>query len=773
MKAESMRAESMRADNMSSNRITVESGLSRRGFLGTIFSAGALVLGAKFFESDALAAGTVDGAAFHPGVYLGIEPDGTVIIVTHRSEMGTGIRTVLPSVAADELDADWKRVKIQQAIGDMKYGNQNTDGSCSIRDFYQAFREAGASARLMMERGAAKQWGVSADECKAANHEVTHAKSGRKMGYGDAAVLAAKESLPAKETLKFKPASEYKYIGKDTVITDLDGIVTGKAGFGMDARRPGMVYASIERSPVLGGTIKSVDTKETRAVKGVIDVVTIDNAKPPYLFQALGGIAVIADSTWAAMQGRKKLKVEWIAGEHAVMSDGPYRKAMEEVVSKKQKVVRNVGDVDAEFAKGGKIIEANYWIPTLSHAPMEPPVAVAEYKEGPAGGKVECWCPTQNPQAVQDTVSAAVGIKPADVVCNVTLLGGGFGRKSKPDYVAEAAILSKKLGKPVKVTWTREDDIHWDYYQAGGALYMKAAVDAAGKPSAWLQRSVYPPMFFIFNEKQRDASPVELGLGFIDVPFELKNHRAENGPIDPHLRYGWLRSVTNIPNLFAISSFTDELAHAAGKDSIDYYLDLLGPDRKIDFKAQNIDPWNHGRTVEDFPLDTARMRHVVELVREQSGWSKYKKTKNRALGFSAHRSFLTYVATVVEIEIDSAGKLHVPQVHVAADLGKVINPDRVKNQFEGAAAFGVSIAMFGEITASDGRIQQSNFNDYPVARMDEAPRITYVHLVDSNELPAGAGEPGVPPMAPAIVNAIFAATGKRIRELPLKKAKLV
>ena len=759
----------MRAESMSMNRITVESGLSRRGFLGTIFSAGALVLGARFVESDAFAAGTVDTAAFHPSVYLGIEPDGTVIIVTHRSEMGTGIRTVLPSVAADELDADWKRVKIQQAIGDMKYGNQNTDGSCSIRDFYDAFREAGASARLMLERGAAKQWGVSADECRAANHEVLHAKSGRKMGYGEAAVLAAKETLPAKGTLRFKTAKEYKYIGKDVQLTDLDGIVTGKAGYGMDARRPGMVYASIERSPVLGGTLKSVDDKDARAVKGVIDVVTIDPAKPPYLFQALGGVAVIADSTWAAMQGRKKLKLEWVAGEHAILSDGPYRKAMEEVVTKKQKVVRNVGDVDAEFAKGGKTLEANYWVPTLSHAPMEPPVAVAEYKDG----KVECWAPTQNPQAVQDTVSAAVGIKPADVTCNVTLLGGGFGRKSKPDYVAEAAILSKKLGKPVKVTWTREDDLHWDYYQAGGALYMKASVDAAGKPEAWLQRSVYPPMFFIFNEKQRDASPVELGLGFIDVPFAIKNQRAENGPIDPHLRYGWLRSVTNIPNLFAISSFTDELAHAAGKDPIAYYLDLLGPDRKIDFAAQNIDTWNHGKKVEEYPIDTARMRKTVEMVREQSGWAKFKKTKTRALGFSAHRSFLTYVATVVEIEIDAAGKLHIPQVWVAADLGKVINPDRVKNQFEGASVFGVSIAMTGEITASDGRIQQSNFNDYPVARMDDAPRITHVHLMESDELPAGAGEPGVPPMAPAICNAIFAATGKRIRELPLKKAKLV
>jgi isoquinoline 1-oxidoreductase beta subunit len=389
---------------------------------------------------------------------------------------------------------------------------------------------------------------------------------------------------------------------------------------------------------------------------------------------------------------------------------------------------------------------------------MEPPVAVAEFKNG----KVETWAPTQNPQAVQDTVAKALGIKPEDVTCHVTLLGGGFGRKSKPDYVAEAAILSKQLGKPVKVVWSREDDIRFDFYHAVAAMYMKAATDEKGRPVAWLQRSVFPPIMSQEDVNAKYGS-FELDMGWNDVPFEIANFRAECGPADTHIRIGWMRSVANIPHAFAVQSFTDELAAAAGRDRVEYLLDVLGQPRKIDLR-----PPAERKGPDPYMLDTARMRRVIEIAAEQSGWAKKKPGNGRALGIAVHRSFLTYVATVVEVEVDK-GTIRIPRVDMVLDTGKVIHPDRVKAQLEGAAVFGTSVALMGEITAANGRVQQSNFNNYPVARLNEAPLETHVHIVPSSAPPAGVGEPGVPPMSPAICNAIFAATGKRIRELPIKK----
>ena len=738
--------------------------VTRRTFLGGVFSAGAFVLSARVLPLEALAASanasssTAANAAWNPSVYLGIETDGTVIVVAHRSEMGTGIRTGLPMIVADELDADWARVKVEQALGDAKYGSQNTDGSCSIRDFGDAMRDAGATARLMLVRAAATKWGVPAEECKAQNHQVVHAASNRKLGYGELVSLASQQPVPKKEELKYKPASEYRYIGKDFPTVDRDDICAGRGTFGVDAKMPGMVYASIERSPVLGGKVKSFDDQEAKKVPGVQQTVVIPGFKPPHQFQALGGVAVIANNTWSAFKGREALKVEWESSEHASYDSTAYKKELFETVRKPQKVARNIGDVDAEFAKGGKTHEAEYYVPHLSHAPMEPPAAVAEFKEG----KVVVYAATQNPQAVQDTVAAAVGINKKDVECHVTLLGGGFGRKSKPDYVAEAAILSKAVGKPVKVAWSREDDIRFDYYHTVSAMYVKAALDEKGKPTAWLQRCAFPSMMSTFSAQATAASGGELGMGWTNLPFDIPNHRAENGPAQHHLRIGWLRSVANIQHAFAIHSFVDELAQLAKRDSVEYLLDVLGPARKIDLASRS-------PLAAKYPLETGRLRNVIELAAERSGWAKKKPTKGRALGIAAHWSFLTYVAAVVEVEVDANGKLRIPRVDIAVDAGRVITPDRVKAQFEGASVFGAGIALMNEITAAGGAIQQSNFHDYQVARMTDAPIETRVHIVQSDAPPAGVGEPGVPPMAPAICNAIFAATGKRIRELPIKK----
>jgi isoquinoline 1-oxidoreductase beta subunit len=738
---------------------------SRRAFLRQSFGAGALVLGARMIPAPALAA--LESAVFAPNVFVGVKSDGTVVIVATRSEMGTSSRTVVPLILADEMEADWKRVKIEQAIGDAKYGEQDTDGSHSVRSFFGVMQECGASARTMLQQAAAKQWGVPAAECKAVLHQVIHTPSGKKLGYGELAAAAAKLPVPDKSQLVFKKKSEYRYIGKDFPIYDLADITHGKATFGMDAKVAGMVYASIEHSPVLGGKIKSVDNKEALQVRGVSQTVEIPDFKPPHAFQALGGIAVIADNTWAAFQGRKKLKVTWDAGENASYTSAEYKKQLQATARQPGKVVRNVGDVDKGFAGAAKTLEAEYYVPHLAHASMEPVVAVADFRDG----KCTLWAPVQNPQATQDTVAAAVGIDKKNVICNVTLLGGGFGRKSKPDFCAEAAILSKQLSKPVKVVWTREDDIRFDYYHSVNAMYLKAGLDSRGKPVAWLQRTVFPSIDSTFGLNVKYGGAGELGMGFTDMPFDIANLRAENGEAVNHVRIGWLRSVANIYHAFAISSFADECAHAAGRDPKDYLLDLIGPPRVIDLKAQGVDYPNMG-PIEQYPVDAGRLRTVVELAAEKSGWGKRTLPKGHALGIAAHRSFLSYIATVVEVAVSPDGKISIPRVDTVVDAGMIVNPDRVKSQFEGAAVFGTSLTLMSEITATAGKIDQSNFHDYRVARMNEAPMDTRVHIVESDAPPAGVGEPGVPPFAPALCNAIFAATGKRIRELPIGKQKV-
>ena len=745
-------------------------GVSRRGFLHGALVGGVFVLSARFIPEPLWAAeGEAAAPPFEPSLWMSIASDGTVTIVAHRSEMGCGSRTALPLVVADELDADWSKVKIEQAIGDPKYGEQDTDGSHSVRSNFDLMRQVGATGRVMLISAAAAQWGVSPKDCTTEPHFVVHRASGRKLGYGEVAAAAAKLPVPKKEDVALKERSQWRYIGKESnSLFDLPEIVTGTAIFGMDATMPGMVFASVEHPPVLGQKVKSYDDKDALKVPGVQKTLTIDVFKPPHLFQPLGGVAVIADNTWATFKGRKSLKIEWDSSPNSVYNSGPYRKILEATSRKPCKLVRNVGDVDAAFAQssktGGKIIEAEYYAPHLAHASMEPPVAVAEYRDG----KVLAWAPTQNPQAVQETIAGVLGIKKEDVTCHVTLLGGGFGRKSKPDQVAEAAVLSKQVGKPVKVVWSREDDIHFDFFHSVAAMYMKAAIGADGKPTAWLMRTVYPPIGSTFDVSAVYADD-EMGLGWNNLPFDIPNHRAENGPADYHVRIGWLRSVANIYHAFAIHSFADELAHNAHKDSVQYLLELIGPPRIVALDLKG----DEAEDAKNYPLDTARLRRVVEMVAEKSGWGKGSTGKGHGFGIAAHRSFLTYVATVVEVEIDSRGQVHIPNVWTALDAGTVVSPDNVRNQFEGAAVFGTSLALFGEITTTNGVIDQSNFNNYQVTRMNRAPRHVDVQIVKSDAPPAGVGEPGVPPFAPALYNAVFAATGKRVRELPLSKTKLV
>ncbi|HET7892334.1 MAG TPA: molybdopterin cofactor-binding domain-containing protein [Candidatus Sulfotelmatobacter sp.] len=746
--------------------------VSRRRFLQGAFGAGALVLAARYIPPmlvhghTAGAQTDADRAAFHPNIFVGIQPDGTIYIVAHRSEMGTTIRTSLPLVLADELDADWKRVKINQAIGDKRYGDQNTDGSHSIRSFYDTMRECGAAARWMLIQAAAQQWNVPVSECTTETHTVVHNPSGRRAGYGELASAAARLAVPKKEQLTLKKSSQWRYIGKGMTSVDLEDLCTGKAMYGMDARMEGMAYASIEHPPVFGGKIKTLDDQEALKVAGVNQVVQIEPFKPPCAFQPLGGVAVIADNTWAAFQGRKKLNITWDNGPNESYDSAEYKKELRETAHKPGKLIRSVGDPNQDFPSGNNVFDADYYVPLLAHTPMEPMVALADFKDG----KLTAWAPSQNPQGAQATIASELGIPIEDVVCHVTLLGGGFGRKSKPDYIAEAAVLSKKLGRPVKVVWTREDDVKFDYYNAVAAMYMKAAVDEKGKPTAWLQRSVFPPITSIFDVNAVYGDPAHLAQGWTDFPYDLPSIRIENGPAPAHVRIGWLRSVANIYHAFAIQCFTDELAHRAKRDPVEYMLDLIGPSRTLDFT--NVQYPNYGADYKTYPWETGRLRSVIEMVADKAGWGKRKSTKGHGFGFSAHRSFLTYVATVVEVEVSDDGTIRIPRVDTAVDAGLVVNPEATRAQFEGAAVFGTSIVRSGEITAKNGVIQQSNFNDYPVARINEVPAQTNVYITESFAPPAGVGEPGVPPFVAAFCNAIFAATGKRVRDLPLSSNSL-
>jgi isoquinoline 1-oxidoreductase beta subunit len=553
--------------------------LSRRSlFAGA--AVGSFVLAVQLSSAPLIAMVSEGTAlAFEPSLFLSIASDGTVTILAHRSEMGTGIRTALPMVVADELGANWDRVVIEQAIGDRRLGSQNTDGSQSIRGSFDTMRTVGATARTMFEQAAAAQWKADPSECKGADHKVTHTPSGKTISYGDLVAAAAKLEVPDSKSLSFKPSSERTYIGKNVPITDMDVILTGQSVFGIDARREDQLYAVIARSPVLGAVPDSFDSDATMKVPGVVDVIEMPSTPGAPAFNALGGIAVLATSTWAAIRGRDALEIEWGASEHASFNSDRFEETLGQTARETGKVFRNDGDVDAAFADADEkhSLEADYYAPLLAHAPMEPPCAVAEVQMDDDGKVVHCdvWTATQNPQAAQGSVAGALGIPAEEVVVNVTLLGCGFGRKSKPDYVVEAALLARDLGQPVHVTWTREDDLRHDYYHAVSAMHMRAVVDDDGVPTAWLQRSAFTPIGSTFSKGAEDGGGGEMGMGFTPLPFAVPNLRVENGPGPAHVRIGWLRSVAHVYHAFAACSFADELAQRGGWDSYEYLMEVL------------------------------------------------------------------------------------------------------------------------------------------------------------------------------------------------------
>jgi len=750
--------------------------ITRRRFVGGLglALAGRRVLAAGFdcAELDGRALAVVVGdpggpavstpaaaaAGLRPNVFVHVAADGLVTLVCARSEMGQGVRSTIPALLADELGADPARVKIEQADGDRKYGDQNTDGSSSIRRGYEGLRRAAATARTMLIAAAARRWNVSPAGLIARDHAVWAGP--RSLSFAELADEAGKLPVPGPAEVKLRPRAELRHVFRALPVVDAPAIISGTARYGADITLPGMLIAVIARPPVVGGRVARSDIARALAVPGVRRIIEMPAPERPYAFQPWGGVAVLADNTWAAMRGRAALSIAWDEGPNGAYDSAAFRQRLSQSVAAPGTAVRDTGDVDAALAGAARLIDAEYHVPHLAHVPMEPPVALARFDNGAC----EIWAPTQSPQTARKEAARVLGLSEEKVTVHVTLLGGGFGRKSKADFVSEAAFLARAAGVPVRVQWTREDDLAHDYYNAVNTQRLTAGLDGRGAVVAWRQRTAFPPIGSVFGNANGPKAG-DLQQGVTDLPLAIANVRAEACPAEAYVRVGWLRSVYNIFHAFAAGSFVDEIAHARGSDPRDTLLEIVGPPRIVTLRELGVrELSNYGTPLAEHPIDTARLRHVIERATAMAGWTA---RGGRALGLAAHRSFLTYVAVVVSMVRDGAGRPRVDEVWVAVDAGTVVNPDRARAQMEGAVIFGMSHALHGGATMKGGVTRETNFHDYRLVRIGEAPRRIHVDLRESEAPPGGIGEPGVPPVAPAIANALFALTGKRVRELPL------
>jgi isoquinoline 1-oxidoreductase subunit beta len=704
--------------------------LSRREFVAAGLAAGAgLVVG--FY----LPHGESRKEVFSPNAYLRITPDNKVTIVVARSEMGQGVRTALPMILAEELEADWKQIEIEQAGASMLYGDQTTGGSASVRTTWDPMRKAGAQAREMLISAAALTWGVPRSGCAAQNGAIIHSASKRRLSYGELATKAG--TLPIPTDVPLKQSKDYKIVGQRLARVDTPSKVKGAAVFGIDFKRPGMKYAVLSRCPTIGGKLISFDDGESKKISGVNYVGKLGDA----------AVAVVADSVWGAMEGRRLLNVNWDEGPNKNLNSAAVVESLKQAAVKKGASLYVVGDVSKV---SGRRVSAEYHLPFMAHAPMEPGNCTANY----SGDRCELWAPTQVPQDCRDSVAQAVGLDPDQVKVNVTLMGGGFGRRLEHDYAVEAALVSKalheaKIGGPVKVIWTREDDMRCSTYRPASLHQLSAVLDGAGWPVAFTHRIVAPS---ISGQKGQP------GPGGIDpdLPDEaafvygLPNVFLEYVLAETPVPLGWMRSVYALQAGFASESFIDELAAAAGKDPLEYRLHVLAKDQDIPYFTTI---WK-----------TARMRGALQLAAEKSGW-KNPLPAGHFRGIACFGCFSTYAAEVVEISMDN----DTPRVHrvvAVVDCGQVVNPSILEQQIQGGIVYALSNALRAQITIDKGRVVQGNFDDYPPLRMEETP-VVEVYAVPSAEAPTGVGEPPVPPLAPALCNAIYAATKKRIRALPI------
>ncbi len=704
--------------------------ITRRDFIVAGAAAGAgLVLGIYVPK------GTRTARPFAPNAWLKVTPDNLVTLVVSKSEMGQGVRTSLAMIVAEELEADWTAVRVEQAPSNAAlYGDQGTGGSESVKSMWSTLRRAGATGRAMLIAAAAERWGVLPSTCRAEKGTVVHESSGRRLTFGQLADAAARLPVPAGAPLK--DPKDFRLVGTRIKRVDTPPKVEGAAIFGIDFSLPGMLFAAVARPRVLGGKVRSFEDKESRAIPGVRRILQLPT-----------GVAVVAESVWAALEGRRLLEVVWDEGANAALNSAAIRSLFVESAAKGGHTWRDEGDPAAALRASARTVEAVYEVPFHAHATMEPMNCTAHVHDG----RCEIWVPTQVPNDIQESVGKALGLSADAVTVNLTLLGGGFGRRLEEDYAVEAAEISKAASGPTKTIWTREEDMWHDWYRPASYHVMRGGVDSQGWPRVFMHHMAAPSIIARWVEDIPKTSRDRVVMGQTVFPYSVPSVRLEFSHVSTPVPVGFWRSVYASQVAFAHECFLDELAAAGRKDPLELRRRLLAADRDV----------VSGRAT----YKTARLRAVLELAAEKAGWGK-PLPAGRFRGIACFPSFDTYVAQVAEVSVEE-GAVRVHRAVCAIDCGQAVNPDTIEAQMQGGIVFGLSAALKGAITVENGGIKEGNFDEYDVMRMREAPEVE-VHIVPSTEAPSGAGEPGVPPIAPAVANALFAATGRRLRTLPIR-----